>query len=317
MTNPKISIIIPAYNIEDSIARAIHSCIRQTLREIEIIIIDEKGSDKTIQIAHEYAQKDLRIRILDNQKNLGTFLARLQGAKIAKGEYLCFLDGDDYLEEETCRILYEKAEQHCVDIVFFGTKFFPPTLKKAPLKIITKSLQNEQILKEVFLLSSTPPWGICGKLYKKDLVLKAIKTLDFIDEHLVMAEDLLQNFVFIALGKSSVGISQKFYIYCESNSSITRDSKTRDKKINNLKRIIELFDELETKKELTSNPYFYEAKNKIQAILHSIIELEYRYDNTPKLAYLQSCIRSLKYHQKWQTYIRILSFIFSFGKIKL
>lgn len=316
MKNPKISIIIPTYNVQNDIARCISSCIYQSLDEIEIIIVDDCGNDKSIQIAKKYSQKDSRIIICTNPKNLGTFQSRIQGAKIAKGEYICFLDGDDFLEKKACESLYKKAKQHSADIVFFGMKFFPPKLCKIPLKTIISPLENGDILKEVFLNSTTPPWGIWGKLYKKELVDEAIAILSFINEHLVMAEDLLQNFVLIALAKKSIGTKERFYIYYQSSSSITRDIKTRDKKIANLKRIIELFDAFQ-ESSLTSNPYFIKAKTRVQAILKATIELEYRFDESPNMAYLKACVNSLKYHQKWQTYIRILGFIFSFGKIKL
>lgn len=316
MKNPKISIIIPTYNAQNDIARCINSCICQSLDEIEIIIVDDCGNDKSIEIAQKYAQKDARITIYTNPKNLGTFQSRIQGAKIAKGKYICFLDADDFLEKKACERLYQKAQQHSADIVFFGMKFFPPKLCKIPPKSIISPLRDGDILKEVFLNSSTPPWSIWGKLFKKELVDESTKILDFINEHLVMAEDLLQSFVLIALAKKSIGTKERFYIYCESSSSITRDIKTRDKKISNLKKIIKLFDALQ-ESSLISNPYFMQSKIKVQAILKATIELEYRFDKSPTLAYLKACARSLKYYQRWQTYIRILGFMLSFGKIKL
>lgn len=316
MKNPKISIIIPTYNAQNDIARCINSCICQSLDEIEIIIVDDCGNDKSIEIAQKYAQKDARITIYTNPKNLGTFQSRIQGAKIAKGKYICFLDADDFLEKKACESLYQKAQQHSADIVFFGMKFFPPKLCKIPPKSIISPLRDGDILKEVFLNSSTPPWSIWGKLFKKELVDESTKILDFINEHLVMAEDLLQSFVLIALAKKSIGTKERFYIYCESSSSITRDIKTRDKKISNLKKIIKLFDALQ-ESSLISNPYFMQSKIRVQAILKATIELEYRFDKSPTLAYLKACARSLKYYQRWQTYIRILGFMLSFGKIKL
>lgn len=316
MKNPKISIIIPTYNVQNDIARCIKSCISQSLDEIEMVIVDDCGTDKSIDIAKEYAQKDKRITIYSNPQNLGTFQSRIQGAKIARGEYICFLDADDYLRKDACEILYQLAMEHCADVVFFGNEFEPKKLTKAPLKVLTKPLKNEQILQECFLLPSTPPWGICGKLFKKDLIKQSIYELDFVNEHLVMAEDLLQVFVLLAMAKSSIGTNKKLYIYCESHSSITRDTKTRDKKIANLKRIIELFDELQQRATI-SNPYSKIAKTKIQNILKSTIELQYRYDEMPKFAYLKACIKSLKYYKKWQTYLRIFAFILSLGKIKL
>lgn len=108
MKNPKISIIIPTYNAQNDIARCINSCIYQTLDEIEIILVDDCGNDKSIEIAQKYAQKDARITIYTNPKNLGTFQSRIQGAKIAKGKYICFLDADDFLEKKLVKFCIKK-----------------------------------------------------------------------------------------------------------------------------------------------------------------------------------------------------------------
>ncbi|WP_337209569.1 MULTISPECIES: glycosyltransferase family 2 protein [Campylobacter] len=73
---PKISIILPTYNVEPYIERALQSCINQTFKDIEIIVVDDCGHDKSIEIAKDYANKDERIKIIHNEKNLGTFASR-------------------------------------------------------------------------------------------------------------------------------------------------------------------------------------------------------------------------------------------------
>ncbi|WP_243832725.1 MULTISPECIES: glycosyltransferase family 2 protein [unclassified Campylobacter] len=79
MKNSEISIIIPTYNVEKYIARALESCINQTFKDIEIIVVDDCGNDKSIEIAKEYAKKDTRIKIVYNEENLGLLRARYEG----------------------------------------------------------------------------------------------------------------------------------------------------------------------------------------------------------------------------------------------
>lgn len=88
---PKISIILPTFNVEKYITKALESCINQTFKDIEIIVVDDCGSDKSIDIAKEYAKKDERIKIIHNEKNLGLLRARYEGVKAAEGGgILCF-----------------------------------------------------------------------------------------------------------------------------------------------------------------------------------------------------------------------------------
>ncbi|WP_394980531.1 glycosyltransferase family 2 protein [uncultured Helicobacter sp.] len=104
---PLVSIILPTYNVEQFIAEALESCVQQSFRDIEIIVVDDCGSDNSIAIAKEYATKDSRIRIVHNKENFQLFAARAEGVKVAQGEYIMFLDPDDFLESN--------ALQTCVD----------------------------------------------------------------------------------------------------------------------------------------------------------------------------------------------------------
>ena len=92
------------YNVEKYIYRSLNSCINQTLSNIEILIIDDCGSDNSLNIAKSFAKKDKRIKIINNKQNLGTFNARMQGIKEASGYYILFLDADDYLTTNACEV---------------------------------------------------------------------------------------------------------------------------------------------------------------------------------------------------------------------
>ena len=103
------SIIIPTYNAESYIARCLESCINQTFSDIEILVVDDCGSDDSIKIAQSYADRDSKIRIIQNPHNLGLFAARISGEKEARGAYILPLDADDYISPFTCKTLYRKA----------------------------------------------------------------------------------------------------------------------------------------------------------------------------------------------------------------
>ena len=103
---PKISIIMPVYNVAPFVAKALQSCVEQSFRDIEIICVDDCGQDESMDIVEEFAKKDERIRIVRNKQNLGLLHVRFEGTKIARGEYIMFLDSDDFLDSRACEIAY-------------------------------------------------------------------------------------------------------------------------------------------------------------------------------------------------------------------
>ncbi|EKN7390205.1 glycosyltransferase family 2 protein [Campylobacter lari] len=128
----QISIILPTYNVEKYIARALESCINQTFKDIEIIVVDDCGSDKSIDIAKEYDNKDDRIKIIHNEKNLKLLRARHEGVKVATSPYIMFLDPDDYLELNACEECAYYIKKN-IDITWFV--FLYDENKKTPKKI--------------------------------------------------------------------------------------------------------------------------------------------------------------------------------------
>ena len=101
--NPKVSIIIPAYNIAPYLERCLESVRCQTYKELQIIIIDDGSRDQSGQIADTFAEKDKRFRVI-HKENGGVSAARKTGLEQADGEYIGFVDGDDYIEPK----MYEK-----------------------------------------------------------------------------------------------------------------------------------------------------------------------------------------------------------------
>ena len=113
-----VSVIIPVYNVEKYLEEALESVINQTLKDIEIIIINDGSTDRSLEIAKGYALKDKRIKIID-QKNQGLSVARNRGIENAKGKYIYFMDSDDYIALETLEVCYKKCEEYELEMIYF------------------------------------------------------------------------------------------------------------------------------------------------------------------------------------------------------
>ncbi len=121
--NIKVSIILPVYNVEKYLRQCINSIIEQTLREIEVICINDGSIDRSLKIIQEYATNDPRIKVI-SKDNEGLSAARNDGMLVAKGEYLLFLDSDDYIDITYCEVLYKAAKKYNADLAFGGIVAF-------------------------------------------------------------------------------------------------------------------------------------------------------------------------------------------------
>lgn len=120
----KVSVIVPIYNVEKYLSACLHSCINQTLFDIEIICVNDGSTDGSLQILEAFAARDYRIKII-NKPNGGLSSARNAGIKAANGEILMFLDSDDYLMPNACERVWRETLEAPTDIVVFGTSIFP------------------------------------------------------------------------------------------------------------------------------------------------------------------------------------------------
>lgn len=121
-----ISIIITAYNVEKFLQQTIESCINQTFKDIEIIVVEDCSTDSTLSIINNLMEKDERIRLIQNKINCGAGQSRRNGLDNAKGEYFLLLDGDDYIENNFIEELYNTAINTDADIVSGGIKILKP-----------------------------------------------------------------------------------------------------------------------------------------------------------------------------------------------
>lgn len=168
MSNEKVSIIVPVYNVEDYLSRCMDSILRQTYTNIEIIVVDDGATDKSGELCDKYAQKDSRVRVV-HQENRGLSGARNTGIDTATGEYITFIDSDDYVADNYVEELLLILHQHKADIsICMGKKFSDVVgnLEKGEDKIF---LYTSETALESMLYRKKVNSYAWGKMYKRKL----------------------------------------------------------------------------------------------------------------------------------------------------
>ena len=135
--SPLVSIIVPIYNVEQYLPACLDSLVNQTLRDIEIICVNDGSPDNSADIVRKYMQADSRIKLIE-QENRGLSGARNAGLKVAKGEYVYFMDSDDWLEHDAMDVCYQKAIRGNVDVVLFDALSFVDGVEKC-----SEEIQND------------------------------------------------------------------------------------------------------------------------------------------------------------------------------
>ena len=239
MNDVKVSIIIPVYNVEKYIDQCLESAVNQTLQDIEIIIVDDCGSDKSTDIVKEYAKKDSRIKIIYNKQNQGPFVSRNNAAIKASGEYLLCLDSDDFLDLKACEIAYNATKDGYYDVVTFGSYYWNNNSASVFSEFETSSFDSGDEFGNWLFRSKNISWNLWGRLIKRDIYLANLDFLSAINSRLIMAEDMLAMFVIYHNCQRLNFISDMLYYYRYNPSS-----STNDKSIENLKNCIDSFEEV-------------------------------------------------------------------------
>lgn len=163
-----ISIIIPVYKVEKYLEKCIQSVINQTYKNIQIILVDDGSPDNCGKICDEYAKKDHRIEVI-HKSNGGLSDARNKGLEIAKGEYIGFVDSDDYIEADMYEVLYNSLKQYNADVSICN--FYTVSQEKIAIKNADNGIKEYnriEILKEILLDNNIQSYA-WNKLYRKDL----------------------------------------------------------------------------------------------------------------------------------------------------
>ncbi len=199
MTTPLISIIVPAYNIEQYLPKTLDSIINQVYQNLEIIIVNDGSKDNTAVIIDSYAEKDARVKAI-HKANGGVTSARLAGLAAATGEYVGFVDGDDYIEPEMYERLLSNALKYNADISHCGYQMVFPN--RVDYYYNTGKLieqDNKKGLSDLLRGGFVEP-GLWNKLYRRGL----FENISVMDNTIKINEDLLMNYYLFKQSQKSV-----------------------------------------------------------------------------------------------------------------
>lgn len=167
-TKPLVSVIVPVFNVEAYLERCLDSIVAQTLKEIEIILVDDGSEDSSVSICNRYASADDRFRVI-HKKNEGLSAARNTGIDEANANYLMFVDGDDWVEPRFCEIPFNIAREDGADLIMFGFRNFDEKRKryiKSRNNFYEGKVEKHKAMK---LIHSNMTQAVWSKLYKRSM----------------------------------------------------------------------------------------------------------------------------------------------------
>lgn len=227
-----VSVVLPIYNVEKYLNRCLESIVNQSYQNLEIILVDDESPDRCPKICDEWAAKDSRIKVI-HKKNAGLGYARNTGIENATGEYICFVDSDDYIALDTIEKAYRSGMESKSDIVYYGYNLVDSNGKVAQVfkPKIDKSIYKGKEVTDTFFpeLISTD----YSKKKRMNLMLSACTALfsmklindtnwRFVSEREIISEDVYSlTRLFGSITCVSV-VPEACYYYCQNNTSLTR-----------------------------------------------------------------------------------------------
>lgn len=268
----KISIIVPVYNAGKYLAQCLDSLINQTMREIEILCVNDGSADESLSILKKYVEKDLRVTII-TQKNAGVSAARNNGILHAKGQYIMFVDADDWIDLDTCEIVWKEVKKEKADVIIwpYVREYDNRSLKKSIFnksKIVFRGKAVERNLHRRYVgmidRELSVPENIdvlnpvCAKIYNKQIICN-----NNISFHIrqTSSEDLLFNLYVFEKVKCAVYVNKFMYHYRRNDMS-SQTRKYRSDVVEQFEKLhTEIFQYITTRNY--SNEYYNALSNRI------------------------------------------------------
>lgn len=233
---PKVSIVVPCYGVEQYLDRCVESLVGQSLKDIEIILIDDESPDRVPEMCDTWSIKDSRIKVV-HKKNGGLGMACNTGIEVATGEYIAFCDSDDYVDKEMYESMYHEAKKGNDDMVFTGLKrvdskgnFLGYMTHPSEKLIFDTKPAIEDFLKAMIASEPTVPLErkimVSAKvvLYRREIIVS--NNLRFVSERQYPSEDLLFNVLVAAYSKKICILPLYFYNYIVNYGSISTEVRT-------------------------------------------------------------------------------------------
>lgn len=221
MENPGISIIVPVYNTSETLHRCVESLYSQTFKDFEVILVNDGSTDNSADLCQEILKKDSRFSY-QAKKNGGLSSARNHGMKYAKGEFVAFLDSDDYVDGNFCQILYETAKPLNLDILNFGLKYVKDGVAENRASAFPKDrLIPRQEMDDLISKSSSNKvlYFSWSNMYRREFL--ETNSLIF-DERVLLGEDTVFNLKALMHSSTVYSISAPVYNYVYNTNSLTQ-----------------------------------------------------------------------------------------------
>ncbi len=225
MSQINVSVIVPVYNKEKYIGTCLDSILNQTLENIEIIIVDDGSTDNSLNVIERYANKYSNITFV-SQENHGPGHARNEGLKIAKGEYVAFVDADDWIETESLKQLFDNADNHSSELVLFNAIEHLPEGKYRNRIYYPEDIEGTFTFKEKKDLLMNNFQIVCTKLHKLSFIKE--NNLRFSDEGLF--EDVYFHIKSVIKARGISYVNKTFYNYrrTEANTRQLKSIRSRE-----------------------------------------------------------------------------------------
>lgn len=223
---PKVSVIVPVYKVERFLPRCLDSIINQTLKDIEIICVNDGSPDNSLQILEDYAKKDLRIKII-NQENSGPSVSRNKGILMAQGEYIGFVDSDDWLDIDFYEKLYAAAQKYDADIAACGIKVYRKYSRVNYMLKYTKEHCVNDLERKLYLCDVPETCNVWNKIYRTTFIKN--KNIKF-EAGIHMQEDVSFTMEALYYSGNLVAVPATLYNYERRNENSIVRSKSLKKK---------------------------------------------------------------------------------------
>lgn len=229
MGNPKVSIIVPIYNVEKYLDRCMNSLVNQALKDIEIIMVDDGSPDNCPKMCDEWAKKDSRIKVI-HKKNGGLGYARNSGLDVATGEYVAFVDSDDYVEASMYEVLYNTAKNNQCNAVFSGfyQDYYTEVSEKREVTKYTEFGRDVMGNLAIDFIAAPPyckneyvhEMSVWHSVYLRDTIEE--NSIRFVSERIYASEDVPFQIDFLKMSDKIAFIPDCFYHYCYNEGSLTK-----------------------------------------------------------------------------------------------
>lgn len=230
--HPLVSICVAIYNVSEYLEASLNSISKITNKDVEFILVNDGSTDASEEVCCKYLKLDSRFRLFSHNENKSLIQARKTGIENAKGDYICFLDGDDMLSSQNFDSLLLELKEMGDDIIqyevsCFGDERFKPESFNEQFKIKTKTrgMSIEQVRLEIFK-KHTIPWTITNKVYKSEILKRSLPSIK--DLKITSAEDAYLTFIITHFARSYSFFRSPIYLY-RIGSGISKGEETIEK----------------------------------------------------------------------------------------